>query len=170
MPNPRELRAIREDAQTVPKVLTESALVSAFSYTAEVPKNVGQFWEYELNIGSDDNYLQFKCGCFVGSGTNANPKLDIDHFYSNNDRLLEEFENAITFGSFDILLSLLKRADQLVSEQEVGASITVSSYVTAADEWTREVCDEVVLILHVDEETGTGLEIGCMQSERYRIT
>jgi hypothetical protein len=169
MPDPRELRAIREEVQSTLKILTESALVSAFAYSEEVPKNFGQFWEYELNIGGDDNYLQFKCGCFFGTGTNANSNLDINLFYSNNDRLFEEFENAVAFGSFDALLSLLKRADQLTVDQEVRASITVSSYANAADKWTRGVCDEIVLILHVDEEVGKSLEIGCMQSERYRI-
>ena len=82
----KQLRAIREEMQNVLKTLTESALVSAFSYSPEMPTNVGQFWEYELNIVYGDNYLQFKCGCFVGSGTNANQNLDIDLFFSNNDR------------------------------------------------------------------------------------
>lgn len=165
----KQLRAIREDTQHVLKTLTESALVSAFSYSPEMPTDVGQFWEYELNIADGDNYLQFKCGCFVGSGTNANQNLGIDLFFSNNDRLLEEFDNAVRSGSLDALIPLLNRADQLSADQDAGASITISSYVNAADEWTREVCEEVVLIIHIDEEIGNNLEIGCMQSERYRI-
>lgn len=165
----KQLRAIREEMQNVLKTLTESALVSAFSYSPEMPTNVGQFWEYELNIVYGDNYLQFKCGCFVGSGTNANQNLDIDLFFSNNDRLLEEFDNAVRFGSFDALIPLLNRVDQLSTDKDAGASITISSYVNAVGEWTRKVCEEVILITHIDEETDKNLEIGCMQSERYRI-
>jgi len=79
-----------------------------------MPAEQGQFWEYELNFAyGDDDYLQFKCGCFAGAGTNLNSNLDVALFFQNNDRLLDEFFNSVEEGAFDLLLPLLKTARSL---------------------------------------------------------
>lgn len=170
MPKPEHLRAIRKEVEGVLHALTESALVSEFRYSSTMPTVQGQFWEYELNFAyGEDDYLQLKCGCFTGTGTNLNSTLNVALFFENNDRLLDEFANSVDAGAFDSLLPLLRTASSLCGDEYSGASITVRAHVNSSDQWAREVCEELILILHVNEDHGRTLDIDCMQSERYCI-
>jgi hypothetical protein len=53
--------------------------------------------------------------------------------------------------------------------REGWAALNVRSYVYSNDEWLRSLCEEYVLIVHLDESSKSGLYVGCQQCERYRI-
>jgi hypothetical protein len=173
--NPKQLRELREETERVLKELTEKTLPSRLTFTCETPILSGQYWEYELFIWEGDlDYHQVTCGCFTGSGTLANRTVGINTFFENNDRLFSEFSNAVNAGIFNELIPLLQRAESLVffdpdTELDVGASLSLNSYVITNDEWTRLLCEESVLIIHINEDRHDQLYIGCQKCERYKI-
>lgn len=166
----RELRYIREESERVIRKVVEEVLPSRFSYGPHVLETKGQYWEVELTVWEDESTTHsFSCGCFTGTGVLANKDNGIAQFFENNDRILEEFSNAVESGAFDDLIPLLERAAGLCAAESGSASISVESYAVASDEWTKSVCEECVLIVHMDESGARLLEYGSMQSERYRI-
>lgn len=170
MPNPETLRSIRARLEEMLALLSTSALVSEFTYTYAAPTEPCQFWEYELDVFSDDDqHLRFKCGCLMGQGTDLNPSLDLNLFFENNDRLFDEFNNSVVSGAFQALLPLMKEADSLCDGNDGGSSIMLFARVNSQDPRIRDVCEEPVLILFADEKEGVRIDIDCMQGERYLI-
>lgn len=171
----RALRQVREEAERVLSDLTEKALPSRFKFSDEMPRTLGQYWEYELSLWEDDDtWHNLRCGCFTGKGSYRNRDAGVNAFFQNNDRVLDEFIYAVEAGALDELIPVLARAEGLLpsgalSQSVAGAALNLHSYVLAADEWTRTVCEEYILIIHLDEGTRGGLTIGCQQLERYRI-
>lgn len=122
----------------------------------------------------DDTWHNLRCGCFTGKGTFHNRDVGVNAFFENNDRVFDEFSHAVEGGAFDELIPVLAHAEELVQpdplgQSVAGAALNLHSYVFAADEWTKTVCQEYVLIIHLDERKKDRLAIGCQQSERYRI-
>jgi hypothetical protein len=166
----RELRHIREESERIIKMFVEEMLPSRFSYSPYAPEAKGQYWEVEFTVWEDESTPHsFSCGCFTGSGVLANQANGIEQFFKNNDRVLEEFSNAVESCAFNDLIPILECAAGLCAAESGGASITVDASVVTSDEWTRYVCEECVLIVHMDESGARQLELGCMQNERYRI-
>lgn len=174
MNNSRLLREIRESVEKVLRDVTETALPSRFTYSDSAPGSMGQYWEYELSVWHDGSDLSFGCGCFVSAGSMANREVGINAFFENNDRLLEEFGYAVESGAFGALISILQEAESIVSaetdkDQHSGVALTVNARAVAANEWLRTVCEESVLSIHLSETNSGEIELGCLQSERYRI-
>lgn len=162
-----KLRALREQAEIAMRKVVEESLPSRFTYGLVPIPGCGQYWEVKLTVWAGDwSDHTFSCGCFFGAGSLSDPNVGINQFFENNDAVLEEFANAVESGSLNSLIPLLKAADSLSEE---GASISIYSYVACRDEWMRNICDECVLIIHMSESGDEKLDVGCMQSERYRI-
>src|SRR5262249_9616367 len=153
----------------------ESALPTRFSYSSEMPTSPMQYWEYELSIWeSDDEMHNLRCGCFTGPGRLKNTDLGIEAFFENNDRILDYFFSATETGQLNELVSILADAEQLLDRDSLalgdgGASINLYGYVFASEQWVRNVCEEYILIIHLDEKGKGTLGIGRQQSERYQI-
>ncbi|MGA3209608.1 MAG: TIR domain-containing protein [Syntrophales bacterium] len=169
------LRHVREKTERVLSRLTEKSLVSPYTFSYEMPRVRGQYWEYELSVWEDaDTWHNLRCGCFTGQGTFRNRDLGVNTFFENNDRVLDELVIALEAGAFDELIPVLVDAEGLlqtngVDQSNAGAALNLYSYVVATDEWTKTLCEEYILIIHLDEKTKDRLTIGCQQSERYRI-
>lgn len=170
------LREIREEVEDILSSVTENALYSRFSFMREMPEFKGQFWQYELTLWTkDDDFRSFPCGCFVGPGVFRNTAFDINTFFDNNDNLLSEFIDSVQCGHFKKLAPALRRIENELSqdgessEDAGGVALNLCSYVTADDAWVRGICEEYILIIHLSEERIGELDVGCQQSERYRI-
>jgi hypothetical protein len=172
--NSHSLRAVRESIENVLRDVTDTALPSRLTYSDNAPTAAGQYWEYELSVWREGSAISFGCGCFAGAGSMANRELGINSFFENNDKLLEEFGYAVESGAFDALIPILKQAESVAAvdttrDQYSGVALTVNARVIAADEWLRSVCEECVMIVHLSETSDDRLDLGCQQSERYRI-
>ena len=168
------LRQLREEAERLLSRLTQKSLPSPFTFSRQMPRARGQYWEYELSVWEDDDtWHNLRCGCFTGKGTFCNRDVGVNAFFENNDRVLAEFVHAVEAGMFDELIQVLVRAEKLLPAEALddvgGAALNLYSYVLAADEWTRTLCEEYILIIYLDERNKDSLVIGCQQSERYRI-
>ena len=171
----KELRTLRDNVESELQRITETSLEERFVWLASCPPRTQQYWQYELSIWEDDdNWHNLPCGIFTGVGRTNNPDLGIQTFFDSNDHLLDIIDNAVSTGSMNGLIPLLQRAEALLSEQALqlsigGAAVNLYSYVYADDEWLKNVCNEYILILHLDENKRDGLTMGCQQSQRYRI-
>lgn len=162
-----KLRAIREEAENIIRSVVEESLPSRFTYGLSPAPGCGQYWEVQLTVWEGDwSDHTFSCGCFFGTGAFSDPNVGINQFFENNDAIYEEFESAASFGAINVFIPLIKRASSLSDE---GATISIYSFVSSKDEWMRNVCRECVFIIHMSESGEDKLELGCMQSERYRI-
>lgn len=171
----KELRALRDKFEAELQGITESALEEQFIWLKSCPKRFQQYWQYELSIFEDDNtWHDLPCGLFSGVGRATNTDLGIQTFFDGNDRLFDIIRNSVSVGAMNGLIPLLQRAEGLLSEEvprlsTASASLNLSSYINASDEWLKNVCNECILILHLDESSKVAMTMGCQQSERYRI-
>jgi len=171
----KELRSLREKVEAELKSITETALEEQFVWLHNCPSAPQQYWQYELSIWEDDHtWHDLPCGLFVGVGRRNNPDLGIQKFFDSNDRLFNIIENSVSIGAMNGLIPLLQRAKDLLSEKALrqstaGAALNLSSYIYTNDEWLKSVCNEYILILHLEESGDAAMTIGCQQSERYRI-
>lgn len=170
-----KLRQIQDETVQLLHKLPEGSFVTGFTYSPEMPAMSMQYWEYELSIWeNDETWHDLRCGCFTGSGRFKNSDLGIHTFFENNGHIMDEFARSIDEGQLDELIPLLQKTEELIDPELVqsgvgGAALNLYSYVFSDDEWLKNVCEEYILIIHLDEKDKTGLDIGCQQNERYRI-
>jgi hypothetical protein len=170
-----EIRRLHDKVELELQRITETSLEERFLWLPNCPAIPQQYWLYELSIWEDDsNWHNLSCGLFTGVGRSNNPDLSIQTFFENNDHLLSIIENAVSTGAMNGLIPLLQTAMGLLSEQALqesigGAAVSLHSYISSDDEWLKNVCNEYILILHLDENRRKELSVGCQQPERYRI-
>ncbi|WP_415640171.1 toll/interleukin-1 receptor domain-containing protein, partial [Paenibacillus taichungensis] len=107
-------------------------------------------------------------GFLVGNGRFKNVNLSINDFFSNNDALAEEIYTLDEFTAFNNLVPILKNFDEYENLGYIVA-IQLNSFIIGGNDWLRQVCDEFILIIHLDEKNNDEICISTMQSERYKI-
>jgi hypothetical protein len=163
---PKEtLNQIRQELNTI----ISSKLLSNFTYYNSLPKESGQFWSLELFAYEEadvnlDNVLEINLGYFKNDSY-TNPNLDINVFFENNDKLVNEFFQCYNYSCFNGLIAPLVD----LSNWNLSASIVLNSFIVGGDDWLRSVCNESVLILHPDDNSFHELYLGVQQSERKFI-
>ncbi len=166
----KEFKSIACNLRDELKNITENSFFSDFKFSEEIPMIPGQYWEYELSV-LEENFeddISRNVGYFSGSGGLKNPNLSINDFFNNNDRIVKEFFSFEEQGVFDSLVPLLNNYDYF-NKNGYSVVLNINSFIIGGDEWLRQVCNEYMLILHIDEQEGKTISIGNQQSERYKI-
>ncbi|QSF46189.1 toll/interleukin-1 receptor domain-containing protein [Paenibacillus tianjinensis] len=152
------------------KEIVENEFLRDYKIIEAIPVIPGQYWEFKLSLLNVDfeKELTRSIGFLSGSGSLQNPNLSINDFFNNNDMVAEEFFSQDEYKVFESLIPLLKNLDEYES---LGYSVTIhlNSFIIGGDEWLRQVCEEFILIIHLDEKNKDGICLGTMQSQRYKI-
>lgn len=166
----RDFKQSCQQIRTAMLQVIESQLFSIFHCCDDIPDNAGQYWEYRLEILDDSPELVLAetCGYFVGEGVFLNTDLDINLFFSNNDQIMRQFWELHEKNKLRGLLGALSDIED-ISEEGSSPSINVYSYVKTRELWIKGVCEELVLIMHTDDDDKNRVSVSCMQSERYNI-
>lgn len=168
MISPKDLKTIISKISPILKDFTENRCFSKFIFSESPPDTVCQYWGYELAFFDDSsNSIKRSCGYFIGEGKMYNSELSINQFFYNNDMIMEELSNLEEQETFSSLLPYLKEAKKLSGSDYV--MISMEAYIHGGDEWLIDICNETILILHEHEENDDIIDIGCQQSERYKI-
>lgn len=168
MITPKDLRSLISRVQPELKEIIEEQCFSQFTFLEAPPKETCQYWKIEfLLLGDEVNSISRCCGYFRGEGEVDNPELSINQFFQNNDRLMEECILLSEQEIFSSLLPYLKEGKELSGLDSV--MFTVEACIRGGNEWMKSLCQETVFILHENEDGHELVDIGCQQSERYKI-
>lgn len=149
--------------------IIENDFYTEFKYHSDKPTGDMQYWEFILNyFSSDERIIENSCGFFTASGSLTNTNLNITQFFQTNDKIVEEFYLLEEQNVLNKLLDLFKKADAMDNEG-LGVAITITSYINGGNEWLQNICEECLLIVHLDEKAKDRVVLGCQQSERYKI-
>lgn len=116
---------------------------------------------------NDSKIITLNCGYFWSKEiSKQNTHLDINKFFSINDCLADEF-----FCTCDINSNLDKLSTHLLKLKEIyknfSITIDIEGFVNSDSSWLKTICEELILILHLDENFPKKVIPSCMQSERY---
>ncbi len=168
MVDPQQFRALVEQFTNTLEIITTSRCYTKYQFHEQLPTTNCQYWTYKLDFLRDEPFnISSACGYFSGEGLIRNHELDVNRFFENNDQLFEEFLFLNDGGEFQQLFPLLIEANKVASP--ANAIINVEAGIIGGDEWLRNLCEEPVFIIHIDDDEPDKIRIDCMQSERYRI-
>jgi hypothetical protein len=170
-----QLKPLRDDVESELRKVTETLLGEDFVWLRGFPDSAQQYWQYELTIYEEtENPYHLSCGLFTGERRFRNSDLGIQAFFENNDKIVEFIHHAVSTGAMKGLVPLLGKAQSLLPAEAVtpsrgGAYVTLCSYVYSVNEWLKNVCNEDLLLLALDNEHRGSLLMDCAQNRRCRI-
>jgi hypothetical protein len=152
------------------KEITHDSFYSEFVYFDVEPNKKGQYWKYELSIIDEslENSISIPIGFFSDYKRRRNFNLDINTFFAINNEIVNEFYEVHDNNGFKRLIPILNKLEHL-QEQGYYISLNVHANIIGGTHWLRKVCDEYMLIIHLDDSDYDKLHIGVQQSERYKI-
>lgn len=168
----KDFKRIKNKICIILKEFTENEMFNKFTFSNEIPRDELQYWEYEISIIENDlsTAINSVCGYFIADEKNMqNRECDINSFFKINDTIADEFyyiENLKT--PLKKLVNSFIELEKL-SQIECGISIGINAHINNQSQWLREVCDESLLIMHLDENNEQAVQISCMQNERYNL-
>ncbi len=166
----KELKSIGAKIGTILRRISETELYGNMHIIDSPPRRECQYWKYSISvILENQDAILYPVGYMIGEGDYANRDLDINQFFFNNDNLLEEFDILNLNGKLNDIIPLLGRIEELTKLQ-FGVTIVLDSYLRSKNTWKRSLCEEHILIIHLDEDDILKLgPIQCMQNERNVI-
>ena len=162
-----EYKALKKSFTKSVQQMLENDFYSDYKFHLEKPNANGMYWQIDLLLFESGDSLQHisnPIGFFTmqSQGKDYND-LSINHFFEVNDRVVEEFYIVHGECGFSRLYNDFKQK----GGDEV--SITITAYVNSTDDYFRELCDECILIIHLNETSHDSVDLGCQCSERYTI-
>lgn len=163
-----EFKKVKFDISQTLKEIIEIDIYGEYNFTLTPPESKIQYWECRLSmLDNDSKIITVNCGYFWSKEiSKQNIHLDINKFFSINDCLADEF-----FCTCDINSNLDKLYAHLLKLEEIyrdfSISIDIEGFINSDSSWLKIVCEELILILHLDENFPKKVIPLCMQSERY---
>mgnify|MGYP000323892341 CR=1 FL=1 len=160
------------DLKTILSELFSTNNFFNLEYSENKPTS-SQFWTLELTgfWGDYANQRISKVLCYLeGKNNLINTELDINKYFSLNDFIISFFETAIDHNYFDVLIPVLNKIEKLkIENSKLDCSIGLESESHSENDWLTAICEELILIMHLDEKDSTKMSIGGMQNQRYKI-
>lgn len=163
-----EFKTIKNIFKEKIRELIENNFYTDFIYYESPPIHCMQYWKIELTYFFDCESLD-AVDSIIGYFTISdieNTKITINDFFQNDDRIIDEFFQVHRLGNLNSLSNIFLSAEQIDSQ---GVCLNISSCNNFDTTYMQYLCEEYILIIHLDEKDNDKVYIGCQCSERYKI-
>lgn len=164
----REYKNLKNSFKKKIKELLENDFYSDVKYYDSPPSHCIQYWKIELTYFFAADSLEAVDSIIGYFAVNdiENIKISINDFFQNDDKVIDEFFQIHRLGNLNSLASIFLSAKQKDSN---GVCLNISSCNNFDSTYIRDLCEEYMLIIHLDEKNDDKVYVGCQCSERYKI-